>query len=207
MTARHLPVETERKAPRKSANQEDQLKAAAQLQQKAHSDGPGCGSEFIVRLPLGDQPGDARELGDGGAAALVGPALKVLVADDNRDAADTCATLIEVLGHRVETAYTGQRALELAGRFQPHVLLLDIGLPDLNGYELAKQIRAATWARRTVLIAVTGWGQEEHQRRALEAGFDHHLTKPLAAETLEFLLQSVSSMLRGPGGGGRQPPC
>jgi PAS domain S-box-containing protein len=164
---------------------------------EARSDGPGRGSEFIVRLPLGPKAEEPPELDEDGAAAAAGRSLRVLIAEDNRDAADTCATLLEVLGHRVETAYCAQRALEIAERFHPHVLLLDIGLPDLNGYELARKVRAASWAKRAVLIAVTGWGQEEDQRRALEAGFDHHLTKPLAPEALESLLQAVSGTLRG----------
>ena len=111
--------------------------------------------------------------------------------DDSPDAADTCATVLEVSGHEVQTAYSGRRALELARTFRPHALLLDIGLPDVNGYELARTIRAAPWAEGMVLIAVTGWGQDEDRRRALEAGFDHHLTKPIAAATLESLLQSL----------------
>jgi CheY-like chemotaxis protein len=92
----------------------------------------------------------------------------------------------------VQTAYTGRQALELAETFRPHALLLDIGLPDFNGYELARKIRAAPWGRDAVLIAVTGWGQEEDRRLALEAGCNHHLTKPIAPETVESLLQTVN---------------
>jgi len=165
---------------------------------EARSDGPGRGSEFIVRLPLGLQTRDAAAgLDEDDTAADVSTSLRILVADDNRDAADTCGMLLEALGHRVQTAYGAQRALEIAERFRPHALLLDIGLPDLDGYQLARKIRACAWAEGAVLIAVTGWGQEEDQRRALEAGFDHHLTKPLAPETLESLLQSVSVMRQG----------
>ncbi len=91
----------------------------------------------------------------------------------------------------------GQRALELAERFRPHALLLDIGLPDFDGYQLATAIRAAPWGRGIVLIAVTGWGQEEDRRRAFEAGCEHHLTKPIAAETVESLLQSLDPAFRG----------
>ena len=159
---------------------------------EARSDGPGKGSEFIVRIPVGaalDQP-------ESDAAADVpvpGAGLKILVVDDSRDAADTCAILLELSGHHVQTAYTGQRALELAETFRPHVLLLDIGLPDLDGYQLAKKIRATPWGRGTVLIAVTGWGQEADRRRAFDAGFDQHLTKPIAADTVESLIQSLST--------------
>jgi PAS domain S-box-containing protein len=160
---------------------------------EARSEGPGRGSEFIVRLPLGVAAWEVSqvELSADGAATDAG--LKILVVDDSLDAADTCATVLELSGHEVQTAYSGRRALELARTFLPHALLLDIGLPDVNGYELARTIRAAPWAEGMVLIAVTGWGQDEDRRRALEAGFDHHLTKPIAAETLESLLQSLGA--------------
>jgi CheY-like chemotaxis protein len=114
-----------------------------------------------------------------------------LVVDDNRDAADTCAALLELSGHLVQTAYTGCEALHRASSFRPHAVVLDIGLPDLDGYALAKQIRATTWGRQALLIAVTGWGQSEDKRRAQEAGFDHHLAKPVAAEALESALQTI----------------
>jgi len=125
-----------------------------------------------------------------------GAGLKILVVDDNQDAADACASLLELSGHLVQTAYTGRHAVELAETFRPHALLLDIGLPDFNGYELAAKIRASPWGRDVMLIAVTGWGQEEDRRRALEAGCDHHLTKPVAPETVESLLQSLEPAFR-----------
>ncbi len=162
----------------------------------ARSDGPGKGSEFIVRIPVGS----ALEHPESDAAADVpvpGAGLKILVVDDSRDAADTCAILLELSGHHVQTAYTGQRAFELAESFRPHVMLLDIGLPDLDGYQLAKKIRATPWGQATVLIAVTGWGQEADRRRAFEAGFDQHLTKPIAADTVESLIQSLSATRDG----------
>jgi CheY-like chemotaxis protein len=124
-----------------------------------------------------------------------GAGMKILVVDDNRDAADSCATLLELSGHHVQTAYTGRRALELAETFRPHALLLDIGLPDFDGYQLATTIRATPWGRSILLIAVTGWGQEEDRRRAFEAGCDHHLTKPIAAEAVESLLQTFDPAL------------
>jgi CheY-like chemotaxis protein len=160
---------------------------------RAHSDGPGCGSEFIVKLPVSEPAVEIPQLGNvQDTAADVG--LRILVADDNRDAADTCAALLELSGHHVQTAYCGRQALELAESFRPHAMLLDIGLPDLSGYTLAKHIRESSWGRRTLLVAVTGWGQSEDRRRAYEAGFDHHLAKPVAAEAIE-------SVLRGPGRG------
>ncbi len=164
---------------------------------EVRSDGPGRGSEFIVRLPIGapaaaaqiDAPAEGAV--PGGSAA--GAGLKILVVDDNRDAADSCATLLELSGHHVQTAYTGRNALELAETFRPHALLLDIGLPDFDGYQLARKIRAAPWGGSIVLIALTGWGQEADRRRAFDAGFDYHLTKPIAPETVESLLRSLNS--------------
>jgi signal transduction histidine kinase len=160
---------------------------------EARSDGAGCGSEFIVRLPIGSPPPARVVSAEPPQAGASGAGLKVLVVDDNRDAADTGATLLEVSGHEVRTAYTGQRALELAESFKPHALLLDIGLPDVDGYQLARTMRATPWGHSMALIAVTGWGQEEDRRRALEAGFDHHVTKPIAAETMDLLLRSVTA--------------
>ena len=158
---------------------------------EARSDGPGRGSEFIVRLPTGVPALEVSQVDVRADGPATDAGLKILVVDDSQDAADTCATVLELSGHEVQTAYSGRRALELARTFRPHALLLDIGLPDVNGYELARTIRAAPWGGGMVLIAVTGWGQGKDRRRALEAGFDHHLTKPIAAETLESLLQSL----------------
>jgi len=160
---------------------------------EARSDGPGRGSEFIVRLPVAAPAWEVSQVEVSADRPAADVGLRILVVDDSRDAADTCATVLELSGHEVRTAYDGRRALELAGTFRPHALVLDIGLPDVNGYEVARSIRAAPWGGGMVLIAVTGWGQGEDRRRALEAGFDHHLTKPIAAETLESLLQCLDT--------------
>ena len=165
---------------------------------EARSDGPGKGSEFIVRLPIG-APAAATQIEAPAESAVPegsagGVGLKILVVDDNRDAADSCATLLELCGHHVQTAYTGRNALELAETFRPHALLLDIGLPDFDGYQLARKIRAAPWGSSIVLIALTGWGQEDDRRRAFDAGFDYHLTKPIAPETVESLLRSLNAV-------------
>jgi PAS domain S-box-containing protein len=164
---------------------------------EAHSDGPGRGSEFTVRLPVGAAVTET-PAAEAATEETAGSALRVLIVDDSRDAADTCATLLELSGHRVQTAYSGRRALEVAETFRPHVLLLDIGLPDIDGYQLARTIRSAPWGRRTQLVAVSGWGQEEDRRRALEVGFDHHLTKPVAAEELDGLLRALGAELPPP---------
>jgi signal transduction histidine kinase/ActR/RegA family two-component response regulator len=163
---------------------------------EARSDGPGTGSEFIVRLPVGTPPAGVTDIGTTAESVLPGAGLKILVVDDNRDAADAFASLLELSGHHVQTAYTGRHALDLAETFRPHAVLLDIGLPDFSGYELAATIRESPWGRGVMLIAVTGWGQDEDRRRALEAGCDHHLTKPIAPETVESLLQSLNPETR-----------
>jgi PAS domain S-box-containing protein len=157
---------------------------------RAHSEGLGHGSEFLVRLPVSELAVDLPQLCNvADVAADIG--LRILVADDNQDAADTCAALLELSGHHVQTAYCGRQALELAEGFRPHAMLLDIGLPDLSGYALAKYIRDSSWGRRTLLVAVTGWGQNEDRRRAYDAGFDHHLAKPVAPEAIESILRCL----------------
>jgi PAS domain S-box-containing protein len=159
----------------------------------AHSAGVGQGSEFVVRLPIGKPgrpEGTAEEStrGDPGAKSL-----RLLVADDNRDSAATCAALLEAAGHEVSVAHSGREAFDLACRLQPDALLLDIGMPELNGYQLAQRIRGTGWGHRAMLIAISGWGQEQDKRRALAAGFDRHLTKPIDPDGLEALLQSAAA--------------
>ena len=158
---------------------------------EARSEGTGRGSEFTVRLPLGAAASAVTDAEAEAEQISADAGLKILVVDDNQDAADTCAMLLETSGHHVQTAYTGRQALELARAFRPHAVLLDIGLPDVDGYKLAEQVRATRWGRDTVLVAVTGWGQEADRQRAVAAGFDHHLVKPISAETVEALLQSL----------------
>jgi CheY-like chemotaxis protein len=157
---------------------------------RARSKRPGHGSEFTVRLPLSDYREESSEMTKPTeTTAAIG--IKVLVVDDNRDAADACASLLELSGHQVQTVYTGRQALELAQTFRPDAVLLDIGLPDLNGYKVARKLRAQPWGRAILLVAVTAWGQAEDRRRAFEAGFDHHLTKPVATATVESLFRSM----------------
>ena len=115
--------------------------------------------------------------------------MKIVIADDNRDSADSMAMLLEAGGHEVHVAYDGAEAVATAGQTRPDVVLLDIGMPKMNGFECARAIRSQPWAAGALLIALTGWGQEEDKRRALEAGFDRHLTKPVDPATLEAALQ------------------
>ena len=103
-----------------------------------------------------------------------------------------CATLLELEGHDVRRAYNGRSALALAKAFRPRVVLLDIGLPDIDGYEVARLLRRAPWAAGISLIAVSGWGQEQDKQHALEAGFDHHLTKPIDLQALACVLQPIT---------------
>ena len=157
----------------------------------ARSEGENRGSEFTVRLPLGSAGGAALCSAETGAP-VDRERLKILVVDDNEDAAEMCATFLALAGQDVRRAYNGRSALALAEAFRPRVALLDIGLPDISGYELARALRRAPWATNLLLVAVTGWGQDEDKQRALEAGFDHHLTKPMEPDELERLLQSIA---------------
>jgi len=116
---------------------------------------------------------------------------KVLVADDNTDAAESLAMLLEIMGNEVLTAADGEDAVKAAEAFRPDVAVLDIGMPRLDGNEAARRIRATEWGRRTVLIALTGWGQAEDRRRTAEAGFDVHITKPVDPSTLDALLTEL----------------
>jgi signal transduction histidine kinase/CheY-like chemotaxis protein len=154
----------------------------------ARSAGPGQGSDFVIRLPVADVSATAADAPEP-SRAIVARSRRVLVVDDNRDAADSCATLLELQGHRTATAYTGLSGLTLGEAFRPDAMLLDIGLPDVNGYELARQVRASDWGRSVQLIAITGWGQDADRQRAFEAGFDHHLTKPVTPQVIETLLR------------------
>ena len=162
---------------------------------EARSDGPGAGSEFLVRLPLGSASADSAGNVSSPTESKPSAALKILVVDDSRDAADMCGALLALSGHTVKCAYTGRQGLALAEAFRPDVLLLDIGLPDFNGYQIAQQIRSMPWGGEPILVAITGWGQPEDRRRAFDAGFDHHLTKPVAAEAVMSLLSSAGAAL------------
>ena len=158
----------------------------------ARSEGPGRGSEFVVRLPAGEISG-ASEVEPQAVRALGARSRRVLVVDDNRDAADSSATLLELQGHLTATAYTGLGGLALGEAFRPQAVLLDIGLPDVNGYELARRIRATDWGRGVCLVAITGWGQDADRQRAFAAGFDHHLTKPVVPQVIETLLRELDA--------------
>lgn len=158
---------------------------------QARSEGINQGSDFIVRLPMSLGATDVGAAEPAERPGGIRRGLRIMVVDDNQDVAESCRTLLELSGHRVDTAYTGREALDLAESLHPEVILLDIGLPDLSGYEVARRIRATGWGGTTNLIAITGWGQDADRERAFRAGFDHHLTKPIATDSLETLLQSL----------------
>jgi signal transduction histidine kinase/CheY-like chemotaxis protein len=153
----------------------------------AHSDGPGTGSVFVVCLPvLSAEP--LQEPVRAAEAAAHMRACRIVVADDNRDGADSLAMMLRLLGNDVRTANDGQQAVEAVEAFNPDVVILDIGMPRLNGYEAARRIRGQSWGRGILLVAITGWGQDEDKRRTREAGFDHHLVKPVEFAALQRLL-------------------
>jgi len=154
---------------------------------EARSAGLGQGSEFLVHLPVAAEP-PAAPTAVAEHSALAAVSRRILVADDNQDAAESLAMLLELGGHAVRTAHRGQAALSLAQTFRPEVVLLDIGMPDLSGYEVARCLREASWATRAHLIALTGLGQEADRSRALEAGFDDHLVKPVETGQLLALI-------------------
>ncbi|MGH8199365.1 MAG: response regulator [Steroidobacteraceae bacterium] len=179
----------------------------------AASEGPGKGCEFVIRLPrlrdeeavaappavaaVMDEPATESEM-----VSVVTPlvtasaarmARRILIADDNNDALESLATLLQLSGHEVFTATNGGTALQSVERHLPEVVLLDIGMPLLDGYEVARRIRAQPWGQRITLVALTGWGQDSDRRRSREAGFDSHLVKPLDLETLTDLLARLPS--------------
>lgn len=155
----------------------------------AQSDGDGQGSEFIVRLPVASAPAASTESITTPARPMAeGPNRRILVVDDNRDQAETLAALLGLAGHDVRLAFDGPQALKVLEDFVPDLALVDLGLPGMDGYELARHVRGRPGLEHVVLVAQTGWGQDEHRRRSRAAGFDDHLVKPVALEALEAAL-------------------
>lgn len=163
----------------------------------AHSQGPGTGAEFTIRLPVAMRTHARLPRHAPGAGAKAHPLVRcrVLVVDDNQDSADSLSMLLRMMGHEVATAHDGFEAVAAATTFLPDVVILDIGLPKLNGYEVAKRIREQPRGKTMVLVALTGWGQDEHRRLSQDAGFDHHLTKPVEIEVLQEILTATESCL------------
>jgi CheY-like chemotaxis protein len=159
----------------------------------AQSEGQGAGSEFVVRLPiLLDQ---SRTPVRTPSAALPVSRRRVLVVDDNRDSAVSLAMLLKMTGNTTHTAHDGMEALEAAEKFLPEVVLLDIGLPKLSGHEVCRRIREQPWGKDMVIVALTGWGQDDDRRKSQEAGFNHHMVKPVDHSALMKLLASPPAEL------------
>jgi len=163
---------------------------------EARSEGPGAGSEFVVRLPA-----TALKPSTAGSTISGVPELRemarVLVVDDNHDAADSLGALLSVLGADVRIAHDGNRALELFDAFHPAATFLDLGMPGMDGFEIARRIRARADGRGTMLVALTGWGQERDRRRTEEAGFARHLAKPADLDSLQDVLSSIGPSVHG----------
>jgi CheY-like chemotaxis protein len=147
------------------------------------SEGIGKGSEFIVRLPLLE---GATAVKDPPAAppAATGSSRRILIADDNPDVLESFELMLQLLGHEVMTAVDGLEVLEKAEQFWPEVIVLDVGMPKLDGYETARRLRQQPWGRDAVLVALTGWGTEKDKKQSAEAGFNIHLVKPVDAPTI-----------------------
>jgi PAS domain S-box-containing protein len=158
---------------------------------EARSEGAGRGSEFIVRLPRRDEPAIVREAAAPEAPKAGGPLRRILLVDDNQDAAQALRLLLEADGHEVRVAADGASGLALAKTYRPEVVLLDIGLPKMDGYEIARRIRADAALRDTMLVAVTGYGQMHDRARASASGFHHHLVKPVEYSRLQTLLRAL----------------
>jgi CheY-like chemotaxis protein len=166
---------------------------------EAHSDGPGRGSEFIVHLPLASHRGPTGAAPKKGGQENTGlSSRRILVVDDNHDAADSLGLLLKFLGADAQVVYDGPGALEAIRTYRPAVVLLDIGMPGMKGYEVARQVRQEPDFRDIVLVALTGWGQDEDRLRSKAAGFDHHLVKPVAPDALQALLVSLEGTLADP---------
>lgn len=162
---------------------------------EVRSEGRGKGSEFLLRIPvLPSQIPDLHSVSEEEDTELPHASKgRILVVDDNRDSAHTLATLLKIKGMEVQTAHDGLQGLEAAEVFRPEMILLDIGMPKLNGYDTCRRIREQQWGREMVIVAMTGWGQEEDRYRSEEAGFNHHLVKPIELTRLEELITSLKS--------------
>ena len=159
---------------------------------RAFSEGPGKGSEFRVWLPLATTTGGTRRLVESVRDRASSVGCRILLVDDNADVAVSMSRLLRVLGHEVCVALNGAKALDIAEEFRPDVVMLDIAMPGMNGYEVARTLRSRPLGNKMTLVAVTGWGREDDQRRSAEAGFDRHLTKPVDPLVLEAFLDTVA---------------
>jgi CheY-like chemotaxis protein/anti-sigma regulatory factor (Ser/Thr protein kinase) len=165
---------------------------------EAQSEGPGRGAAFTVRLPI-HEPKQPPAPAPRTEPRLEPQALgrRILVADDNQDAAESMALVLRMMGNDVRSVHDGGAAVTAAEEFKPEVVLLDIGMPVLNGYDAARRIRAHSWGRTMLLVALTGWGQDDDRKRASDAGFDLHFTKPLEpADLVQIVAMDQSSTIK-----------
>ena len=151
------------------------------------SEGPGRGSTFTVRLPVGSAatPDGEREPA---VAPPAGVVRRVLIVDDNEAFLESVSLIVEKLGHEVRTACDGRSAVEVASEFEPEVVLMDLGMPEMNGFDAGRILQAQPWSGDMTLVALTGWGRDEDKERTKEAGFHHHLVKPVTVDELRALL-------------------
>jgi CheY-like chemotaxis protein len=162
----------------------------------ATSEGLGKGSRFEVRLPLAFEAAEAPQEAAGTRDSSAAVGRRVLVVDDMRDSADSLALAVQALGYEVEVAYGGAAALRRVEAARPDIVLLDLGMPEVDGYEVCRRIRAAPWGHDILLIAQTGWGNANDRELTRQAGFDHHLVKPVELGALASLLESASPASR-----------
>lgn len=160
---------------------------------EAYSEGPGRGSEFVLRIAVAGPRHDAEKPAHAELQSETARALRVLVVDDHADSADSLSLILIHLGHNVQTAYDGKIALAIARSFRPDVVLCDLGLPLMDGYEVARQLRELPETRDALLVALTGYGQEEDKNRSVKAGFHYHLIKPVGPESLQHVLKLTTT--------------
>ncbi|MFL6261580.1 MAG: ATP-binding protein [Thermoanaerobaculia bacterium] len=158
---------------------------------EAASEGPGRGSELVIRLPLSAVPAASSSSSRRPAESRPASSRRVLVVDDNRDAAESLETLLQLWGHRARSAQDGPQALALMAELQPEIVLLDIGLPGMDGYEVARRMRELPAGKSALIVAVTGYGRNSDRLQSHQAGFDHHLVKPVQPEVLQELIGSA----------------
>jgi CheY-like chemotaxis protein len=152
----------------------------------------------VVRLPIVLQLVNAQSASEDRSADLQSDR-RVLVADDNEDSAQSLAMMLKMMGSETKTAHDGVEALEVGAAFEPHLVLLDIGMPRMNGYDTARRMRQESWGGSAMLVAMTGWGRDIDKRRSQEAGFDEHLVKPIEMEALEMILKKTQAQGQGQG--------
>jgi PAS domain S-box-containing protein len=166
---------------------------------EAHSEGHGCGTEFVVRQPIAASPAkEEKSAQDSDKAIPTIPRRRILVVDDNKDAASSLALLLKIFGHDTRMAHDGQNALDMATAFQPEIVLLDIGMPKMSGYDVCRQMRKQPAGGDALIVAVTGWGQDEDRRQSEEAEFDAHMVKPVEPRALMKLLVELQQLKSSP---------